>query len=66
MLQKLSEKNNLKDEALKTELERKNFTRAAQLGSSLKMANSELKYIQQQAIGQMAAIYRNAKGAFRD
>ena len=63
MLQKLSEKDGLKDEALKTELERKNFTRAAQLGSSLKLANSELKYLQQQAIGQMAAIYGNAKGA---
>ena len=62
MLQKLSEKYGLKDEELKTELVRKNFTRAAHLGSSLKLGNSELQRIQQQAMGQMAAIYRNAKG----
>jgi hypothetical protein len=63
VLQKLSEKDGLKDEALKTELERKNFTRAAHLGLSHKLADSELKYIQQQSLGQMAVIYRNAKGA---
>ena len=59
----MAEKEGLKDEALKTELERRNFTRAAHLGSSLKLAGSELKCIQQQALDQMAAIYRNAKGA---
>jgi len=53
---------NSKHEALKTEIERENYTRAAYLAASLHLADNELKRIQYQALWHMAAIYRNAHG----
>lgn len=47
---------------LETEIERKNFTRAAHLAASLDLADKELKHIQHQALWQMAATYRNSHG----
>ena len=51
-----------KNAALKTEIERKNFTRAAQLAASLNLNNDELENLRYQALCRMAAHYRNAHG----
>ena len=47
-----------KNAALKTEIERKNFTRAAQLAASLNLNNDELENLRYQALCRMAAHYR--------
>ena len=62
MLLDLTMKENSKNAALKTEIERKNFTRAAQLAASLNLNNDELENLRYQALCRMAAHYRNAHG----
>ena len=62
MLQKSTEKSTSEHEALETEIERNNFTRAAHLARSLKLTENELKRIQRRALVQMAVAYRNPHG----
>ena len=62
MLLDLIKEENSKNAALRTEIERKSFTRAAQLAASLNLNNDELEKLRYQALYQMAAHYRNAHG----
>ena len=50
-----------KDE-LRTEIERRNFSRAAFLAASLDLAEQELQDLRVKALWQIAAVYRNVPG----
>jgi len=50
-------------EDLKAEIEGKRFVRAAALAKSAAMPLSEVKDLQEKALWQMAAVFRNAGGA---
>ena len=50
------------DETFKLEIERKNFVRAAHLGSSLGFGEDKLRDIRSKALWQMAAVNRNSLG----
>ena len=62
MLLDLTTEINSKKEELKTEIERKNYIRAAHLAASLNLNNDELENLRNQALCRMAAHYRNAHG----
>jgi len=51
-----------KNAALEIEIERKNFTKAAQLAASLNLNNGEIENLRHQALCRMAAHNRNAHG----
>jgi hypothetical protein len=53
---------NSKQEELKTEIERKNYIRAAHLAASLNLNNDEIESLRYQALYQMAETHRNAHG----
>jgi len=50
-------------DAIKAEIEGKRFVRAAALAKSSALPLSEVKDLQEKALGQMAAVFRNAGGA---
>jgi len=58
----LAMKENLIHESLETEIERKNFIRAAHLAASLNLNNDEIEKLRNQALCRMAALCRNAHG----
>jgi hypothetical protein len=58
MLIDLTIEENSKNAALKTEIERENFTRAAQLAASLNLNSDEIENLRYQALCRMAAYYR--------
>jgi len=62
MLLDVSIEENSKYAALKTEIEGKNFTRAAQLAASLNLNNDEIENLRYQALCRMAAHNRNVHG----
>jgi len=51
-----------KNEKLKSEIKRNNFTRAAYIAASLDLSEDKLRDIQFDALWQMAALNRNALG----
>lgn len=53
---------NSKNAALKTEIERKNYTRLAHLAVSLNLTNDEIENLRYQTLCRMAANYRNVHG----
>jgi hypothetical protein len=58
----LTTERNSRQEELKIEIERKNYSRAAHLAASLKVNNEEIENLRYQALCQMAETHRNAHG----
>jgi len=62
MLMDLAVIEKSKHESLETEIERKNFIRAAHLAVTLNLSNDEIARFRYQALCRMAAFCRNAPG----
>ena len=62
MLLDLTIEEDSKKAALKTEIERKNFSRAVDLAASLNLSNEEIEILRHKSLCQMAGTYRNAFG----
>lgn len=56
----MDDKNGHQD--LKTEIERKNFVRAALIAASIGLHKEELQDLRSKALSQISAIYRNVQG----
>ena len=62
MLLDITAEEHSKNAELKTEIERKNFTRAVHLAESLNLDDEEVDNLRYKALCQMAETYRNTHG----